>query len=143
MMGDLSNGLREPRWCCAILRDGAGRYLLERRPGYGPSEPERLTCFGGKREAGETGLGALLRELHEELGWTPAAEPRLAVVLKTRYGEAWFYVAPAPAAGAFTVRVKGHEGVWVESSALAGAALSPWHRAAIEAEAKGVGEVGV
>ena len=46
----------------ALVRDGRGRVLLVRKRGT-----EFFLQPGGKREAGESDLDALARELHEEL----------------------------------------------------------------------------
>jgi 8-oxo-dGTP diphosphatase len=51
----------------AALIDVDGRVLLAQRP-EGKSMAGLWECPGGKIEAGETPEGALIRELHEELG---------------------------------------------------------------------------
>ncbi len=65
-----------PDYACAIITDRRGWLLLELRPPSARFAAGLLTCFGGRREAGEDAPTALERELEEELGWTPAvAEP--------------------------------------------------------------------
>ena len=63
-----------------------GRLLLERRPAGARHAAGRLTCFGGKREPGETACGTVLRELREELSWQPR---RLQPIVDLWDGQAW------------------------------------------------------
>ena len=51
----------------AVLRDAAGRVLIAQRP-PGKHMAGYWEFPGGKIGAGESGLAALARELHEELG---------------------------------------------------------------------------
>jgi 8-oxo-dGTP pyrophosphatase MutT (NUDIX family) len=124
------------------LRDAAGRYLLERRPADARDAPGLLTCFGGKRNRGEHPDRCIRRELFEELNWRTGAlriERCVRLVDGDRAEVAWFYRASAPGP---TVRARPLDGVrleWVGSDALAGAELSGWHRAALEAERDGRG----
>ncbi len=62
----------EPDYACAIIADRRDWLLLELRPPGVRFAAGMLTCFGGRREAGEDALTTLKRELDEELGWTPA-----------------------------------------------------------------------
>jgi 8-oxo-dGTP diphosphatase len=63
----------------AVLRDGDGRVLLAQR-GRGADLAGLWEFPGGKREAGESSLQALRRELWEELGITlDGAEPLIEV----------------------------------------------------------------
>ena len=79
---------------CAILRRG-DKYLAEVRGTDAQAAAGRLTCYGGKRERGETSLQCLVRELNEELGWAPddiPAEPACSLLVDG-YLIAHFYEA--------------------------------------------------
>jgi 8-oxo-dGTP pyrophosphatase MutT (NUDIX family) len=58
---------REIRIAAALIEDGRGRMLLVRKRGT-----SALMQPGGKIERGETALDALIRELSEELHFTPS-----------------------------------------------------------------------
>ena len=79
---------------CAILRRG-DKVLAEVRGADAQAAAGRLTCYGGKRERGESSLECLVRELNEELGWAPAhipAEPACSLLVDG-YLIAHFYEA--------------------------------------------------
>ena len=79
---------------CAILRRG-DKLLAEVRGADAQAAAGRLTCYGGKRERGETSLQCLVRELNEELGWAPddiSAEPACSLLVDG-YLIAHFYEA--------------------------------------------------
>ena len=79
---------------CAILRRG-DKYLAEVRGTDAQAAAGRLTCYGGKRERGETSLQCLVRELTEERGWAPddiPAEPACSLLVDG-YLIAHFYEA--------------------------------------------------
>jgi len=79
---------------CAILRRG-DKYLAEVRGAEAQAAAGRLTCYGGKRERGESSLQCLVRELNEELGWAPddiPAEPACSLLVDG-YLIAHFYEA--------------------------------------------------
>ena len=79
---------------CAILRRG-DKLLAEVRGAEAQAAAGRLTCYGGKRERGETSLQCLVRELNEELGWAPddiPAEPACSLLVDG-YLIAHFYEA--------------------------------------------------
>jgi 8-oxo-dGTP pyrophosphatase MutT (NUDIX family) len=154
-----------PGYCCAIVRDERGRYLIERRPGDARRVPGRLTCFGGGRERSETPEAALRRELREELGLHDDAIDALDLCWSVRLlGEfkpgrrpggrdapggliAWFAVARRvwrEGDGPPLRTEPGHEAVWMEWHELEPAPLlSSWHLAALRAERAGEREARV
>ena len=80
---------------CAILRREDHKLLAEVRGTDAQAAAGRLTCYGGKRERGETSLQCLVRELNEELGWAPddiPAEPACSLLVDG-YLIAHFYEA--------------------------------------------------
>ena len=80
---------------CAILRRGDDKLLAEVRGADAQAAAGRLTCYGGKREQGESSLQCLVRELNEELGWAPddiPAEPACSLLVDG-YLIAHFYEA--------------------------------------------------
>ncbi|MBS0189342.1 MAG: NUDIX domain-containing protein [Planctomycetes bacterium] len=123
----------EPRFCCAILIDSRGRYILERRPTTETDAPGLLTSFGGTRHTDEDPELCLRRELIEELGFA-AGEVQRVLVLHTPKGEAWFYRVLGPEEGAARALEAGYEAVWMEAQAMfASPDFSDWHRIAYEA----------
>ena len=143
-------GAMHPEWpefCCAILRDAGGRYLLERRAPDAKDAPGKLACFGGKRETGEHPDRCLRREIKEELGWsTGALHLSVAVRLMARASGgrpervvAWFYRGKGPREGLELKPLPGSAVVWATGEELAGAMredVSAWHRVALEAEGR-------
>jgi 8-oxo-dGTP pyrophosphatase MutT (NUDIX family) len=127
---------RWPRWCCALLRDSRGRYILERRPADEVDAPGMLTCFGGGREPGEDPEACLRRELVEELGWR-AGTLELCVELDTPKGVAWFYRGLGPEEGTVTALEPGFGVEWVEAAAIDTAGVGTWNVAAIRAAVRG------
>jgi len=58
-----------PPYCCCILHERtSGMLFLEQRSQDAAVMAGRLTCFGGKRERGESPVACIKRELAEELG---------------------------------------------------------------------------
>lgn len=131
-----------PDYCCAILIDAEGRYLIERRSAKSASVPGQLACFGGKREPMEHPDRCIRREIKEELGWSVGAL-RLVVAVRLRERSsgreiAWFYRGSAPRA---TLKLKPLPGSTILQLAatdlLDAPDLSAWHKAALlAAEAK-------
>lgn len=122
----------DPPYACAILVVGPGCILLERRCGADRFASNLLTCFGGHREAGESALGCLRRELREELGLPP---PILQPVVELQ-------VEGCPTARFFVGRIgwptpwrtpRGRRAMVLRVDRLPGAPLSPWHRPVLEA----------
>ncbi|MCA3004732.1 MAG: NUDIX domain-containing protein [Phycisphaerales bacterium] len=134
----MTDGKSPPRYCCAILRDQRGWYVLERRPESDPDAPGRLTFFGGGREEGEEPLACLAREVWEELGFAvDTARAQRVFTLATPSGPAWFYLVPGPEPGTVQANEPGYAAVWMAEAELAAATLADWHRAAWEGFAAG------
>jgi 8-oxo-dGTP diphosphatase len=74
--GDESmNGATHREFACAILIDKQGRFLLQQRDDVpGILMPGAVGFFGGHREANESFLQCLIRELQEELDHPFSAE---------------------------------------------------------------------
>jgi 8-oxo-dGTP pyrophosphatase MutT (NUDIX family) len=122
-----------PRYCCAILCDRGGWYVLERRPASDPDAPGRLTFFGGGREDGEGALECLAREVWEELGFAvDTSRAQRVFTLATPSGPAWFYVAPGPEPETVRAAEAGYAAVWLTQEQVTAATLADWHRAAWE-----------
>ncbi len=134
--------IADPRFCCAILTDSRGYYILERRPLHETDAPGKLTFFGGGRLDGEDPLACLRRELLEELGFTPGPLERV-FTLRTPRGQAWFYTARGPEEGAATAREPGYRAVWISPDELLASPLAPWHRVVLEALRRGETEAQV
>lgn len=129
-----------PEYCCAILRDAQGRYLLERRPADAKDAPGLLTCFGGKRNPGEHPDRCIRREIFEELNWRVGAlrlEVRVRLMGADGRVVAWFYRGAGPGPGVTVRTLPGVRCEWHDSTAIAAAEISGWHRAALDAEAAG------
>jgi 8-oxo-dGTP pyrophosphatase MutT (NUDIX family) len=131
-----SDDIAWPEYCCAILIDAEGRYLIERRSAKATTAPGQLACFGGKREPMEHPDRCIRREIKEELGWSVGAL-RLVVAVRLRERSsgreiAWFYRGSAPRA---TLNLKSLPGSSIlhmsAREMLAAPDLSAWHRAAI------------
>lgn len=132
----------QPHYCCAILTDSRGRFVLERRPLTEPDAPGKLVCFGGGRDEGEEAEACVRRELMEELGFA-AAELEHVFVLHTPLGDAWFYKGAGPEEGRARAREAGYEAVWVERVFLMSDEVGDWHRVVFAALARGEREAAV
>lgn len=132
-----------PEYCCVILRNPAGRYLMEVRPAHERRVTGWITCFGGGRLEGEHPNDCIRRELMEELGWAvePEALKFCLRLVGTRDGQhreiAWFYRADAPGSDVQLVTEPGVVAMWAEFEQTQEARVSNWHRAAIAAERAG------
>lgn len=129
-----------PAFCCAVLQDSKGRYILELRPLHETDAAGLITCFGGGIEPTEDPELGLRRELIEELGYTATTLTRV-LTLHTRLGPAWFYVGPGPEEGTAQALEPGYTALWLSDEQLiqaeADGKLSSWHRVAIDAIRRG------
>lgn len=122
-----------PKYACAILEDAAGRLLLESRPADARLAAGRLTCFGGRREAGETPEECLRRELREELAWEPRKLEKQVELWVAGDLVAWFYHARLDV-GLHQLRVApGFEALLVSPREISDLPVSPWHAAVLSA----------
>mmetsp|Transcript_26711 Transcript_26711/g.42948 ORF Transcript_26711/g.42948 Transcript_26711/m.42948 type:complete len:206 (-) Transcript_26711:393-1010(-) len=125
-----------PKYCCVILTGPDDTLFMEQRGSDAKIAAGRLTCFGGKVEAGESPDSCIRRECREELGWEPTGPLRRAVDLYVD-GEliAWFYEAPAPQDVASLRFEEGRTGVFWHN--LASERISDWHSVVLNAWSKG------
>ena len=117
---------------CAILRRG-DKYLAEVRGTDAQAAAGRLTCYGGKRERGESSLQCVVRELNEELGWAPEhipAEPACSLLVDG-YLIAHFYEASVDRTDFVT---EGRSFAFVDES---DERWSPWHARILAARRRG------
>ena len=118
---------------CAILRRGDDKLLAEVRGADAQAAAGRLTCYGGKRERGETSIQCLVRELNEELGWAPddiPAEPACSLLVDG-YMIAHFYEASVDRTDFVT------EGRSFEFVDECDARWSAWHACVLAARRRG------
>src|SRR4051812_34177199 len=102
-------------------------FLLEVRPAGALHAAGQLTCFGGRREPGESVRDCARRELAEELGWVPAVlspgvAPRVGGPPVAHFFSARLDVDPAG------LRLEpGRTATLVSESQLDERPLSSWH----------------
>jgi 8-oxo-dGTP diphosphatase len=113
----------------ALIRDDVGRVLLVRKRGTAAfMQP------GGKREAGETDVAALVREIDEELGCGAVADSAraLGVFDCPAANEPGFTVRAAvysiDVVGTVTTKAEIDEMVWVDPAALPNLPYAPLTR---------------
>jgi 8-oxo-dGTP pyrophosphatase MutT (NUDIX family) len=124
-----------PEYCCIIIQDPAGRFLLEQRPADAPAAPSALTNFGGSLEPHELPARCAARELREELGLHLPESALGFPVLVLRDGPrvvAWFYRIEIDP-GTPLATEPGRAAIWLTPDRLRTAQLSPWHLAAMDA----------
>ncbi|MFN9374452.1 MAG: NUDIX hydrolase [Planctomycetaceae bacterium] len=120
-----------PDYACAIIpAPDPGRIWLEERPATARFAPGLWTCFGGRRERGETPEQCLRRELDEELNWAPRTMAKQVELWVEGQPIAWFFlVEPAPSAT--ELQPRGSPARDVALGDLARQPVSPWHRAVL------------
>jgi 8-oxo-dGTP pyrophosphatase MutT (NUDIX family) len=125
-----------PEYACAIITRPDGWYLLQVRPHSARHAPGQLTCFGGAREGDESDQACIVRELLEELNWSPAT---LEVACDLRRGARYiarFFRCVMPHGVALRTE-PNQVALWAPPTALPGLPLSPWHQAVLAAVARG------
>lgn len=122
-----------PQYVCAILEDGDGRLLLEARPEDARLAAGQLTCFGGRREAGETPEQCLRRELREELNWEPGSIEKRVELWVAGHLMAWFYHVILDKPVDQLSVPEGHQALLISPHELTDLPLSPWHAAVLDA----------
>ena len=127
----------EPEYACVVIADSQNRLLLQLRPATARHAAGQLTCFGGRREEGETAEACLRRELAEELGWRPAALSPGCELWKGRRFIARFFRAELDVPVEELKVEKGSRAILASWADLPGLPVSPWHRAALAAIAAG------
>jgi 8-oxo-dGTP pyrophosphatase MutT (NUDIX family) len=126
-----------PDYACVILRQGDGRFLVEKRPPDARHAAGQWTCYGGRREADEEALACARRELREELGWVPERiEPGVDLYVRGRW-IAHFFVAVLDVAIASLRPEADREPVLLDARDLDAVPLSSWHRAVLRAHLAG------
>lgn len=122
-----------PEYCCAILTQKETHFLLQLRPKWSRHAPNKLVCFGGKREDGELPEACIRRELQEELNWVPS-DLTLAVELWVDdCPKAWFYVADLDIDLTEIQTEPGFEAHLISADSLGTHPLSGWHLAVLGA----------
>ena len=113
----------------ALIRDEAGRLLLVRKRGT-----SAFMQPGGKRDAGESDVAALTREIDEELGCSVVADSvrHLGLFDAPAANEPGFRVKAAvyalDVAGPVMPRAEIEEAVWADAAMLAQLQLAPLTR---------------
>jgi 8-oxo-dGTP diphosphatase len=131
----------EPEYACGLISDSRGWWLLQLRPSDKPLAPGRLTCFGGRREDGETAEACLRRELDEELGWCPAL---LSPSIELRDGPRFIALFFRGRLDIPVTRLRveaGDAAILAPPDAIPGLPVSPWHSVVLEMARVGGGIV--
>ncbi len=114
---------------------------MESRPDDARLAAGRLTCFGGRREAGESPEACLRRELREELNWEPETLEKRVELRVAGDLVAWFYHAVLDV-GLDQLRVApGHQARLVSRREFTTLPVSPWHAAVLRAWLEGISAV--
>lgn len=133
--------MEQPDYACGLISDAGGNLLLQLRPPAARHAANLLTCFGGAREAGESALDCLVRELQEELGWIPPRPETRPVQLfaDERWIAAFYPVRLDP--GITLTTEPGFCLVRAPLMVLPGLPLSPWHALVIAGWQRGAERV--
>ncbi len=126
----------QPDYACAIITRPDGWFLLQLRPNWARQAPGQLTCFGGARAPREDDYACLVRELWEELGWSPTTYQAACELRRGEHLIARFFRCPMPAAQPLRTE-PDQVPVWAPAAAFPGLPVSPWHATVLAAVARG------
>ncbi len=122
-----------PPYCCAILQDECGQFILEQRGADAKYAAGTLTCFGGAREDGEEPLACMHRELTEELTWVPSHLYRVCDLYVDGVITAWFFTSTELVPALCVARESGRSLQRIAQEKLENAVISPWHKTVLRA----------
>lgn len=130
-----------PPFSCVLVQNARGDFLAEVRSSSAEVGANQLTCFGGKRELGETALGCAAREFGEELGLDlvssfPVVEPATYLVVNGILIACFFKAANSHPELLDTLldSVRLEDGAnGAEWAKIDDSRWTPWHRAVLEA----------
>jgi len=115
----------------------SSHFLMQLRPEWSHHAPNKLVCFGGKREDNELPETCIWRELQEELSWSPE-DLTLAVQLWVGSClKAWFYVGYMDVDTTELQTEPGFEAHAISMDSLDIHPVSDWHRDVLHAYLRG------
>lgn len=129
--------MKYPEYCCSILVKDQSQFLLQLRPHWSKHAPNKLVCFGGRREPDEEPDFCIARELREELKWTPSELKMVLELWTDDHLCAWFYFAEFDVELSAIQTEVGFEATLVATDALSKYPLSDWHRVVLDAYLRG------
>jgi len=129
--------MRGPDYLCAIIVDRRGRLVFEHRYPRARHAPGRMTCYGGRRCAGEGLAAGLRRELREELAWNPRRLGHAVDLVVAGRWIARFRVVPVDPLPAVPRRGPGGWARVVPAARCGHPLISRWHRAVVRAWRQG------
>lgn len=129
----------EPPFACVLLKRADGKFLAELRNDKAKVAANQLTCFGGKRELGETAAQCASREIAEELGVDQVPlEPATWLIVNGVLIASFFVSSAAMRLNGDMMRElvleEGVRAVWADPE---DPRWTPWHRAVLDAYCRG------
>ena len=122
-----------PDYACAIISVDSDSYLLEQRDDKAQFAAGMLTCFGGRRNADESPIDCLQRELHEELHWQAAALNKVCALWVGEHYIADFFHCTLNVDLTELRFEKNRCGQIIHIGDIPNSNISPWHRAVFDA----------